>query len=254
MLAGVARSLALALLALGLALLGLAVVVALALGVALALLVLVLVAALALAVVAAVLEQRGRGDADVRALAGDVLLVGGVLVEGDVGRGDEALVVRAPHVVLARAVGDAGEEADLGLGVQLAPLALVDVHVGEAAEDADVAEVGLLAVPRLVRRLAVQGACGGAVLDPRRRLHGLAPVLVGQLRVLEHAARHLHERAVGALSLAVLVRAVRVGLLPLDVGLAQHVLEVLADVLAAAVGAQVLDLLVLVRDAVEEGL
>ena len=108
-----------------------------------------------------------------------VVLVRDLLVEADVCRHDEAPVVRAPDLVLAPAVADSGEEADLGLGVQLAAVLLGHVDVAEAAEDSKVLHVWLLSGPRLVCCLAADRARWSAVVDPLRHLHGLAPELVG---------------------------------------------------------------------------
>ena len=79
----------------------------------------------------------------------------------------------------------------------------------DAAKGVEEAYIGLPNIPCLVRRLAVDALCEGAVEDENGHEYGLPPIRDRPLLCLEHAACHPEHRLVPPLDDAILLRRVR---------------------------------------------
>jgi hypothetical protein len=103
--------------------------------------------------------------------------------------------------------------------VKLLQIRSRDLDVGDAAKRAEVVDGGNLAVPSLVRRLAVEGTRWGAVEDVDRCRHSLTPEVAGQPLRLEDASSHGDHALIPLLHNPILLRGVRGGELALDAAL-----------------------------------
>ena len=174
-----------------------------------------------LVVVRALLSERGL---ELLAAEGE-----DALGERNVARLDHLAARQVQHAVARPRLGVADQDARQSLRAHLA-LAITVGHVTIAvgSEDAQMRHVRLVSCPCVLRcdrqrqrtpGCPAVGSCSAlrlaeqhrlrAVAQIGRGLHGQRPELGAQLRVLQHAAGHLEQRAVHALGDAVVLRRVR---------------------------------------------
>jgi len=134
---------------------------------------------------------------------------------------------------------DVANEAALGRDDQLPPaLGRGYGDCAEAAKHLEVGDVWLRAGEQLVGCVAALRGSRRAVPEVVGSDNGLGPKVVGQVRVDQHAAGLLHQRAVEPLSSAILLRGVGGGRLVLDTSRGEVGKKLSGKVLTAPITAQ----------------
>jgi hypothetical protein len=136
-------------------------------------------------------------------------------VEHNIARGAHTLCLRVEDAVGFRALGVADEHSRSAPVVELADVAKL-LGEREAAKDPQVGDRRLAPMPGLVWRPAVECLGRRAVEDVDSRHHGLSPEDSRHPPLLEEGPSHPHNRLVVLLDDAVLLRAVRHGVVALN--------------------------------------